>query len=709
MCSSADHHRAAAQDAPPENQPSVQMPPVTVKGSPWVSQDETTGQKGYITNSTTTSTKTNTPLINIPQSITVLTKDFIKDQDITSIEQGVRYVPGVIPHQGESNRDDLVIRGQRSNADFFLNGIRDDVQYYRDLYNLERLEVLKGPNAMIFGRGGGGGVVNRVTKEADGVQVRNFNIGGNSYPGFRATADYGEALSNTFAFRVNAMYEKSNSYRDFVNLERYAINPTLTWLPDPDTQVKLGFEYLHDWRVTDRGIPSQVRPGGALPQYPFFTSPSTLFGSPNYNYALTDAFIANAVIEHDFGNGISIKNSSLYAYYAKFYQNVFPGGPISLSGIVPLTAYNNETDRSSFFNQTDVTFRFGTGPANHTLVTGAELGRQNGLNYRQDGYFNNNPALAALNVSPNYPLTFGPITFRNIPTGANNTYELALWALYAQDQIEITKYLQLVGGVRFDQFNFQSHDRRTGVLQSRLDNFVSPRAGVVIKPMANLAVYGSYSVSYLPSSGDQFSVLNPGLVIAAPEKFVNKEVGIKWDIRPTLQFTAAFYDLDRTNQRLPDPNNPGFFILSGATKTQGFEAGLSGFVTDKWQVMGGYAYTNAQIVSATSTSILPGYRIGLVPYNTVSLWNRYQFTSNWGAGVGIIYSSDFYASSDDSVLLPGFTRFDAAVYYQINEKWGAQLNVQNVLNSSYIDTADGNNNITPGSPRVFRLTLSTKL
>lgn len=258
MCGSAGH-RAAAQDAPPEPQPSVQMPPVTVQASPWVSQDETTGQKGYITNSTTTSTKTNTPLINIPQSITVLTKDFIKDQDITSIEQGVRYVPGVIPHQGESNRDDLVIRGQRSNADFFLNGIRDDVQYYRDLYNLERLEVLKGPNAMIFGRGGGGGVVNRVTKEADGVQVRNFNIGGNSYPGFRATADYGEALSDSFAFRVNAMYEKSNSYRDFVNLERYAINPTLTWLPDPDTSVKLGLEYLHDWRVTDRGIPSQVR------------------------------------------------------------------------------------------------------------------------------------------------------------------------------------------------------------------------------------------------------------------------------------------------------------------------------------------------------------------------------------------------------------------------------------------------------------------
>jgi catecholate siderophore receptor len=684
------------------------MPPVVVQGSPWVSQDETTGQKGYITNSVTTSTKTNTPLINIPQSITVITKDLVKDQDFTSIEQTVRYVPGVIPHQGESNRDDLVIRGQRSNADFFLNGIRDDVQYFRDLYNLERIEVLKGPNAMIFGRGGGGGIVNRVTKEADGITVRQGYIGGTTYPGFRATADYGEAINDKFAFRINGMYETSASYRDYVYLDRYAINPTFAWLPGPDTKIKASFEYLHDWRTTDRGIPSQVRPQGALPQYPFYTANSTFFGSPNFNYAVTDVIIASAVIEHDFGNGMQIKNQSLYARYNKFYQNVYPGGPVSLAGTLPLSAYNNETDRSNFFNQTDLTSRFATGVAKHTLVTGVEIGSQNGLNYRQDGFFNNNPNASALTVGPNYPITYGPISFRNIPTGANNTYQLDLAAIYAEDQVEITRYVQLIGGIRYDYFNMQSQDRRSGIVQSRIDNPWSPRVGVVIKPIENLSIYGSYSVSYLPSAGDQFSVLTPGLVLTQPEQFINKEIGLKWDIYPTLQFTAALYDLQRNNQRLPDPNNPGFFIANGATNTVGFEAGISGYITPKWQVMGGYAYTNAQIVSATSSTILPGYRVGLVPYNTVSLWNRYQFTPNWGAGIGIIHSSDFYASSDDSVLLPGFTRFDGGLYYKLNDNWSAQVTVQNIFNANYIETADGNNNITPASGRVFRVSISPK-
>ncbi|MBS0219267.1 MAG: TonB-dependent siderophore receptor [Proteobacteria bacterium] len=698
---------ATRQDVPP-GQPSVQMPPVTVNASPLTDQDEKTGQTGYITNSITTATKTNTPLIDVPQSVSVITKEFIKDLDITSIEQAVRYVPGVIPHQGESNRDDLVIRGQRSNADFFVNGIRDDVQYFRDLYNLQRLEVLKGPNAMIFGRGGGGGIINRVLKEADGVPIREFTVGGNSYPGFRATGDVGQALSDHFAVRLNGFYEKSNSYRDYVYLERYGINPTATWTPNENTRVKLGFEYLHDWRVTDRGIPSQTRPNGTLPEYPFHTSASTFFGAPNFNYALTDVYIANAVVEHDFGGGLSIRNASQYAYYNKFYQNVFPGGPVSLAGTVPLSAYNNETDRSNLFNQTDLTYRVDTGILRHTLLGGVEIGRQSGLSYRQDGYFNGNPTLSTLTVSAYNPITYGPINFRNIATGANNTYQLDLWALYAQDQVEITKYLQLVGGIRFDRFNFQSQDRRTGAVQGRIDDLVSPRVGVVVKPIENLSIYGSYSVSYLPSAGDQFSTLTPGTAIAQPEKFVNKEVGIKWDIKPRLQFTAAFYDLDRTNQRLPDPSNPGFFILSGATNTKGFEAGISGYITDKWEVMAGYAYTDAKIVGATSATIVPGNRIGLVPYNTFSLWNRYQITPNVGAGLGIIHYDDSFAASDDRVLLSGFTRFDAAVYFRLNDNWRAQLTVENLFNTQYIATADGNNNITPGSPQVFRFSISPK-
>jgi catecholate siderophore receptor len=257
--------------------------------------------------------------------------------------------------------------------------------------------------------------------------------------------------------------------------------------------------------------------------------------------------------------------------------------------------------------------------------------------------------------------------------------------------------------VRFDHFDLTSRDRRTGIELNRVDDLVSPRAGIVFKPLENLSIYGSYSISYLPSAGDQFSALNPGLVIAAPEKFVNTEVGLKYDILPRLQFATAIYNLDRTNQRLPDPNNAGFFILSGATKTRGLEASLTGYVTDEWQIMGGYAYTDARITSNNSASIVAGNRVGLVPFNTFSLWNRYQITPMWAAGLGLIHFSNFFASSDDTVQIPEFTRVDAAIYFKLNETWRAQLNVENVFDRKYYSTADGNNNITPASPRFFRL------
>jgi catecholate siderophore receptor len=223
-----------------------------------------------------------------------------------------------------------------------------------------------------------------------------------------------------------------------------------------------------------------------------------------------------------------------------------------------------------------------------------------------------------------------------------------------------------------------------------------------VKPLDTLSLYASYSVSYLPSVGDQFSTLSAGLAIANPERFVNKEVGAKWDVAPRLQLTAAAYDLERTNQRLADPNNPGFFILSGATRTKGFELGANGYVTDAWQIAGGYAYTEAEIAGATSATIVPGNTVGLVPAHAFTLWNRYQIDQRWGVGLGVITQSHAYASSDNTVRLPGFTRLDGAVFFRVTESIRAQVNVENLLNRRYYATADGNNNITPGSPRAVR-------
>ena len=231
---------------------------------------------------------------------------------------------------------------------------------------------------------------------------------------------------------------------------------------------------------------------------------------------------------------------------------------------------------------------------------------------------------------------------------------------------------------------------------------------MIVKPIDTVSLYTAWSVSYLPASGDQFSTLNPGTLILQPQKFENTEIGAKWNINPKLLFTAAAYELIRTNVPIADPSGNGLFFPSGSHKIRGFETALTGYVTPDWQSQFGYAYTDARITSDTSTTIVAGNRVQLVPYNQFSLWNKYQIDPIWSAALGVIYFSDSFASSDDSVRLPGFVRVDAAVYAKLSEHWKMQLNVENIFNKGYWATADGNNNISPGQPRTFRLTAVAK-
>lgn len=652
---------------------------------------------GYLTKATRSASKTDTLLIDTPKSITIVTRQQIRDQNFQNLTEQLRYVPGVIPAQGENNRDEVVIRGQKSNADFFVNGVRDDVQYYRDLYNIERIEVLKGPDSLIFGRGGGGGVINRVLKEADGRYVREIVAGGGQFGDKRVAVDVGDRVSDGAFFRLNGVFEDSGTYRQFGELTRYGVNPTMTFLSDPQTTLKLSYEYFHDDRFPDRGIPSQF--GRA---YRYKQNIATFFGNPDVNFTKVDANIATAVLDHTFDNGVQLRSQLRFADYDRFYRNTLPGGPVNAAGTqVSITGYRNETDRTNYFSQNDFTYKFLTGDIKHTVLGGVELGYQEGIVFRQTAFFNN--VATSVVVNPLSPVTRTPVTFRNNGgSDANSRYSLGLAAVYAQDQVEINEYLQFIGGVRYDHFDFSATDRRTNLTNARVDDLLSPRAGIVLKPLPNLAFYGSYSVSYLPSAGDQIGAFTPGLVIAQPERFENTEVGVKYDLTPVIQLTAAAYNLDRFNQRLADPNNPGFFILSGKTNTQGFEIGANGYVTDWWQVAGGYSFTDARIDSATSPTIVKGNTVGLVPFNAVSLWNKFDVTRAFSIGIGYIYQGHTFATSDDTIRLPGYNRFDLGLFYQFNESVRAQVNIENIFDRGYIYTADNNNNLTPGAPRTVR-------
>jgi catecholate siderophore receptor len=691
------------------------------------SQDARTGTVGVYSNSTSVATKTNTPLVNIPQSITVVTKDYIRDQSFQTLTEVTRYVPGVAIHQGEGNRDELVIRGVDSSANFFVNGFRDDVQYFRDLYNAQSVEIVKGPSALTFGRSAGGGLVNRTLKEADGTRVYEATAQVGSYNDKRVTLDAGQAVNENVAVRFNAMYENSDTFRDYGHFERYGINPTVTLKPTDDTKIKLSYEFYHDFRLADRGNPSQGIPGGATrfnPTVPFAPNGdlTTFFGSPIYNAAKVEVQTGMAIIEHDFGNGLTVRNGSIYADYNRGYRNVYPGGtgaPAAAGGgavtpdqtLVSLNAYQNYTPRENAFNQTDFIYKTATGPVLHTFAFGTEFGRQTGLGRRDSGQFPLNAGASWVTVNPFNPTYFGPVTFNHIASDANSKYRLNIESGYVQDQIEVFRWLQFLVGARYDNFDLTALDLNTNTRRDRVDDFISPRTAVIVKPVDSMSLYTAWSVSYLPASGDQFSALNPSTLILEPQRFESTEVGAKWNINPKLLFTAAAYQLLRAN--VPINIGGGLSIPGGAHIVRGFETALTGYITPDWQAVFGYAYTDARIAKdvtapGVSPPIVAGNRVQLAPYNQLSLWNKYQINPTWAAALGVIYFSDSFASSDDSVRLPGFVRFDAAVYAKIDEMWRVQLNVENIFNKGYWATADGNNNISPGQPRTVRLTAIAK-
>jgi catecholate siderophore receptor len=662
-------------------------------------------ERGYIAKSTSTATKTDTLLRDTPQAITVVTKELIRDQAMQSMADVIRYVPGIVTAQGEGNRDTAVFRGNSSTGDFFIDGIRDDVQYYRDFYNIDSVEALKGSNAMIFGRGGSGGVINRVSKQPEWNTIREGSLTVGSWNNRRATVDVGQAVNDSVAVRVNAMAEDSNSYRNGVNIKRAGINPTVAIRAGANTSVVLGYEHFRDDRTADRGITS-------FNGTPFDTDASTFFGSAALSptWARVDAF--NAVIEHDLGNGATLRNRTRYADYDKFYQNIFANSVIGVRGGVQkldLGGYNNATQRTNLFNQTDLTFALTTGSIRHKLATGLEFGRQVTDNFRNTAFFTaNGKESTAYEVTAANPAFNAPVTFRQAATDADNHGTATVASVYAQDQVEFSPNWQAIVGLRYDRFNVDFLNNRNATKFDITDSKVSPRVGLVYKPIEAVSIYGSYSLAFVPRAGDQLSSLTPSNTAFDPEKFKNLELGAKWDIRPNLSATAAVYRLDRTNVIVADPADATHSILADGQRSKGVELGLGGNVTPQWSIMGGYAYQDAKLTAAPSAAIPAGTIVPQVPTHSLSLWNRYDFTPTFGAGLGVAYRDSIFSSTSNKVTLPAFTRVDAALYYAISKQFKLQLNIENLFDKRYYASANSDTNITPGSPRALRVTLNAK-
>ena len=660
------------------------------------------GERGsYDAKDTSTATKTDTPLKDVPQAVSVVTAQQIADQGMKSIGDVLRAVPGATVASGEGHRDQILLRGQNTTADFFVDGIRDDVQYYRGLYNLDRVEVLKGPNAMIFGRGGGGGIVNRVTKKAHGSRFAAGSLSIDTHGAWGVDADLSTPISDGLSGRLNGVYEEFDSFRDHVGGHRIGINPTIGWDIGDATRIDLSYEYSHDRRTVDRGIPSQ---NGR----PLRHAQDQFFGDPDVNRLRFDAHVFDLAAEHIFSDRLRWTAKARYGDYDKHYRNAMAATAVS-GGVVGMEAYQSGTNREAFFVQNDLVAEIATGPIEHTILAGVDFGRQDTFSDRQQGFFDAAGTIQRLFVPIDETDQLPPIVFRDSPvrraTAADT--DATAWGVYVQDQAKIGEHVELIAGLRRDWFKLHYDDRLSAAELTRKDALWSPRLGVVLKPTETLSLYGSWSKSFLPQSGDQFSSLSATTASLKPEKFLNREIGLKWQPMAGFDVTLAGYILDRTNTRATDPATQ-LTVLTGEQRSKGIEATATGRLTDRLSIAAAAALQKAEITRTTQAAP-EGRDVPSVPKFTASLWGRYDVSDRLGLGLGLYRQSKMFASISNAVISPGFTRLDAAAFVGLTEQLALQLNVENILDKDYIGAVHTDNNLTPGHPRTARATLRVKL
>ncbi len=647
---------------------------------------------GYATEQTRSATKILTSIKDIPQAITSISREQINDQALRSIADVLRYVPGAIAAQGEGNRDQIVLRGNNSTADFFVDGLRDDVQYYRPLYNLDRIEILRGPNALTFGRGGGGGVINRVTKTPSPANFAGASASGDSFGAWYVDGDINFRLTDSVAARINAVREELANHRAIYGGHVTAINPVVKWFAGSDTAFTLSYEYNDDDRVTDRGIPS--RNGLPVPGFR-----DNFFGVAGLNRTQFTGNVGRATVEHRFSDALTVTGRLLYGDYDKYYRNAFPSGTVTAAGLVPVQAYFESTYRENLFSQTDLVWKTQTGAIEHLILAGAEFGTQRTAATRTNGFFDGVAGASADRLTANAPLAnpfaVPPIVFR-AGTGQRSTVsDAAIFAGYVQDQLKLGP-VELLIGIRHDRFSLDVVNRLTGDRFARSDALWSPRAGLVVHPIKPVSLYASYARSYLPQSGDQFTTLDVTTAALQPERFDNYELGAKWEPRPGLLVAANVYQLDRTNTRAAGPV-PGTTVLTGAQRSRGVEIEARGNITANWQLSLGYSYQDARIIETTAAAPA-GRRVALVPDHSFSAFTRYNATSRLGFGAGVSYFTDRFASISNTVTLPGYARVDAAAYYKLTNEVELQINVENLFDAGYFPTAHTDNNISTGAP-----------
>ena len=651
--------------------------------------------------------RTPTPIIDVPQSLSIITAEQITLQGFTSISDIVNYSPGVSSSQGEGHRDAVVFRGVRSTADFFIDGVRDDVQYYRPLYNLEQVEILRGPNALLFGRGGTGGILNRVSKKGViGENFTGYEAAAGTFGEYDVQVDSNFAVSESTAFRINALYENLDNHRDFYDGDRFGLNPTFKYELSPATTLDLSYEYIDHERFIDRGIPtgSDGRPVEDFEKI--------VFGDPERNYHEIEAHVFRASLQHEFSEDLKGNFSAFYGDYDKLYQNFYASGydQATTPNEVTLDGYVDATKRENLILSGNLIGEFRTGEVNHTLVAGAEYidtsSDQDRFNAFWDTTSDDNEIFTItrpLNLHAGIGVNASGATTTNSFTADLNDdtrVGIDVYSAYIQDEIEISDRLDVVIGARFDSFDIEVFNVPANEMRSRKDEEVSPRVGLIFKPLEDISIYASYSESFLPRSGEQFANINGNNNQLDPNTFSNLEAGVKWDFGQGLSLTASVFEIEQRSPQVAD-NDPETLDVIDST-IEGFEAQLTGQLTNRWYVSAGYSYLDGEQVNRFGST---GLRLRELPENMFSLWSNFQVTDRLGVGLGLSYQDKSFINNGNTAVLPSYTRIDAAAYYDVSEKLRVQVNIQNLTDELYFPNSHSTHQATVGAPLSARLSI----
>jgi catecholate siderophore receptor len=664
----------------------------------------------YRMKAATTATKTDTPLRDIPQTVNVIPEQVIRDQAARSMQDVLRNVPGVGFSHGDGQRDQVTIRGFSAIADQFIDGIRDDALYFRDLSNIERIEVLKGPAAVLYGRGSSGGLINRITKKPQAGDFGHVTLDLGSFDLRRISADVNARYSERVTVRVTGAYEDSGNYRDQQFLQRHSFAPSLAIQLGAKTDLLIQAEYAKDKRVTDFGIPS-------FNGLPVDVPIGTYYGSGDArrdDYTRTNVYSGAVTLNHRFNDAWSLRNATRYNVYDLDRHNTLPGGTVDTATLtVSRTRGDIARDEKGWFNQTDVTLNNTLGGFKQTWLFGMELGRQD-----KEAVFVNQGKIDSVNIFNPGGQVPPPISAATRAKSIPSDNTMGVIALYAQNQISLAKEWKAMAGIRHDAFKQESEFAHTLAPLSRTDRAWSPRAGLIWQPSEKASHYVSYSQSFQPSA-ESFG-LSASNADNEPEITQNQEIGTKLDFRNgAFSVIGALFDLSRTNMKTEDPADPKKLINVGEQRTRGLELTANGRLPAGWDLSSGYAYLDGRMVKSNAskdspqTPVVPisseGKRPSLTPKHSGFVWAVKELGRGFSAGGGLNYVGERFTSLTNAVVLPAYWTADLAGFYRA-ERYDISVNLKNVANQEHIISSHGSNDnlILPGPPRELQVSLRYK-